>query len=113
VAHAGLISIVHPDYPSKAPGRWFRNHAKNDPITVVTAEQCTGNVTEPRPLIDATCAVGIGGPTPMATGDIVMIAVFSTVGAVLVVGTIAYVWRRKQKSRQDEDYESERTALNN
>jgi len=56
-----LMGIVHPTYPSKAGGRWFRNIARNDAITYLTMDQCTGNLSEPRAYIRATCMAGIGG----------------------------------------------------
>jgi len=80
-----LMGIVHPDYPSKAGGRWFRNIARDDPITYLTMDQCTGNLSEPRPYIRATCMAGIGdSAAPLTTASAVATASVAALAGLLL-----------------------------
>ena len=60
---------MHPDYPSRAGGRWFRNVALNEGVNYMTKDQCAGNLTAPRPFIQAECTVGIGSPAASAVAS--------------------------------------------
>ena len=107
ISGTGLVAIVHPEYPVPGPVRWFRHVSVNAPVIRLTADQCTGNVSEPRPRAEGSACVPFEDtdlpPTPapsLSAGGIAGIVIASVVVVTLAAAAAVLLFRRTRFDRE-------------